>query len=83
MIRFSPQLRAMIQRTTLPILVLLSGAVVVLGKADQVLFDSLRIAASDTAAPVLDAVSRPLNAAEEVVNRIKMAVTTYQTNVRL
>jgi rod shape-determining protein MreC len=82
-IRLSPQLRSSIQRTTLPILILLSGAVVVLGKADQVLFDSLRITVSDTAAPVLDAVARPLNAAGEVVSRVKMAITTYQTNVRL
>jgi rod shape-determining protein MreC len=83
MIRPSPQMRTAIQRTMLPILVLLSGAVVVLGKADQVLFDSLRTKVSDTAAPVLDALARPLNALGDVVDRAKMAVTTYQENVRL
>jgi len=82
-IRLSPQLRTAVQRTTLPILVLLSGAVIVLGKADQLLFDSLRTAVSDTVAPVLDAIARPLNAFGEVVDHARMAVTTYQTNVRL
>jgi rod shape-determining protein MreC len=83
MIRLSPQLRTAVQRTTLPILVLLSGAIIVLGKADQVLFDSLRTAVGDTVAPVLDAVARPLNAMGEVVDRAKVAVATYQENVRL
>ena len=83
MIRLSPQMRAAIQRTTLPILVLVSGAVIVLGKADQLLFDSLRTSVADTVAPVLDAVAQPINAVGSVVNRVKMAVATYQENVRL
>src|ERR1700733_3712788 len=83
MIRLSPQLRTAIQRTTLPILVLLSGAVIVLGKADQLLFDSLRTAVTDTVAPVLEAAAQPLNALGNVVDRAKMVVTTYQENVRL
>lgn len=83
MIRLSPQARAAIQRTTLPILVLLSGAVIVLGKADQLLFDSLRTSVSDTVAPVLNAVAQPINAVSNVVDRVKMVVRTYQENVRL
>ena len=83
MIRLSPQMRGAIQRTTLPILVLLSGAIIVLGKADQLLFDSLRTSVTDTVAPILDAVARPLNAVGNVVDRAKLAVTTYQENVRL
>jgi rod shape-determining protein MreC len=83
MIRLSPQMRAAIQRTMLPLLVLLSGAIIVLGKADQLLFDSLRTTLSDAVAPVLGAVAQPLNAAGNVVNRAKMAVMTYRENVRL
>lgn len=83
MIRFSPQMRTAIQRTTLPILVLLSGAIIVLGKADQLVFDSLRTTVSDAVAPVLDAMARPVNAVGNVVDRVKMVVTTYQENVRL
>ncbi|HWD58930.1 MAG TPA: rod shape-determining protein MreC [Stellaceae bacterium] len=83
MIRLSPQLRTAIQRTMLPVLVLLSGAIVVLGKADQLLFDSLRTNVTDVVAPMLDVVARPLNAIGAVVERAKMVVTTYQSNVRL
>jgi rod shape-determining protein MreC len=83
MIRLSPQMRAAIQRTTLPILILLSGAVIVLGKADQLLFDSLRTSVTDTVAPVLGALAQPLNAVGDVVGRAKMVVATYQENVRL
>ena len=83
MIRLSPQVRAAIQRTTLPILVLLSGAVIVLGKADQLLFDSLRTSVTDTVAPVLDAMAQPINAVGNAIDRVKMAVTTYQENVQL
>jgi rod shape-determining protein MreC len=75
--------RAAIQRTTLPILVLLSGAVIVLGKADQLLFDSLRTSVTDTVAPVLDAMAQPINAVGNMIDRVKMAVTTYQENVQL
>jgi rod shape-determining protein MreC len=83
MIRLSPQMRAAIQRTTLPILILLSGAVIVLGKADQLLFDSLRTSVTDTVAPVLGALAQPLNAVGDVAGRAKMVVATYQENVRL
>jgi rod shape-determining protein MreC len=76
-------LRTAIQRTMLPVLVLLSGAIVVLGKADQLLFDSLRTNVTDVVAPMLDVVARPLNAIGAVVERAKMVVTTYQSNVRL
>jgi rod shape-determining protein MreC len=83
MIRLSPQVRATIQRTTLPILVLLSGAIIVLGKADQLLFDSLRTTVTDSVAPVLDAIAQPINAIGNVVDRVEMVVTTYQSNLRL
>ena len=83
MIRLSPQVRTAIQRTTLPVLVLLSGAIIVLGKADQLLFDSLRTSVTDTVAPVLQAMAQPINAVGNVVDRVKMVVTTYQENVRL
>ncbi|HXP03806.1 MAG TPA: rod shape-determining protein MreC [Stellaceae bacterium] len=79
----SPQARAAIQRTMLPILVLLSAAVVVLGKADQLLFDSMRTAVTDAVAPILDAFSRPLAAAGSVIDNVQMLVNTYQENARL
>ena len=59
-IRPSAQLRATIQRTTPPLLILLSAAIIVLGKADQAAFDSLRIKITDDMAPALEVLSRPL-----------------------
>lgn len=83
MIWLSPQARSAIQRTLLPILVLLSAAIVVLGKADQLLFDSTRTAVSDVMAPILEAFSRPVSAVGNAVNKVHMFVDTYQENARL
>jgi rod shape-determining protein MreC len=77
------QLRATIQRAMPPLLILLSAAIIVLGKADQTMFDTLRTTLSDDAAPALDALSRPLNAAANLVERAWGIVTAYQDNVRL
>jgi rod shape-determining protein MreC len=82
-IRPSAQLRATIQRTTPPLLILLSAAVIVLGKADQAAFDSLRTTLTDDAAPVLDALSRPVGAVATVVDRARGLVTMYRDNLRL
>ena len=83
MIRVSAQWRTAIQRATLPVLVLLSGAIIVLGKADQLLFDSMRTTMTDSLGPVLDALSRPLSVAGSAIDRVRLFVTTYQQNVRL
>ena len=83
MIWLSPQRRATIQRTTLPILVLLSAAIVMLGKADQLIFDSVRTAVTDTVAPVLEAFSRPIAAVGSAIDSVQMFVNTYQANARL
>jgi len=79
----SPQMRTAIQRTLLPVLVLLSAAIVVLGKADQLLFDSMRTAVTDTVAPVLEAFSRPLAAAGSAIDKVQLLITTYRENERL
>lgn len=83
MIRPSAQLRATLQRTTPPLLILLSAAVIVLGKADQAAFDSLRITLTDDAAPALEVLSRPLAAVATAVDRVRGLVTMYQDNLRL
>jgi rod shape-determining protein MreC len=82
-IRLSPQLRAAIQRAMLPLLILVSAAIIVLGKADRMLFDSLSAATSDTLAPVLAAVTRPLGAVGDMVDRARGFIGTYEENRRL
>lgn len=83
MIRPSAQLRATIQRTAPPLLILLSAAIIVLGKADQAAFDSLRTTLTDDVAPALDVLSRPLAAAATIVERARGLVMMYQDNRRL
>jgi|BogFormECP12_OM1_1039635.scaffolds.fasta_scaffold37858_1 rod shape-determining protein MreC len=83
MIGLSPPRRAAIQRLALPLLVLLSAMMVILGKADQVLFESLRLAVTDTASPALDVLSRPLAALGHLVDRARDFVAVYQDNHRL
>jgi rod shape-determining protein MreC len=82
-IRPSAQVRATIQRTTPPLLVLLAAAIILVGKADQTMFDSLRSNLTDDAAPALDALSRPLAAATGLVDRVRGVVTMYQDNLQL
>ena len=83
MIRLSPPLRAAIQRTTLPVLILLSAAIIVLGKADRMLFDSLRAATADSLAPALETVAQPLAAVGNVIDRARGFIGTYEENRRL
>ena len=59
MIRLSPLRRTSLQRVTFPFLVLLAATMIILGKADQVMFESLRVTVADAAAPVLDILSQP------------------------
>jgi rod shape-determining protein MreC len=83
MIGLSPPRRAALQRVALPLLVLLSATMVILGKADQVLFESLRVAVTDTASPALDVLSRPLGALGHLMDRARDFVAVYQNNARL
>jgi rod shape-determining protein MreC len=82
-IRLSPQLRAAIQRATLPFLILVSAAIIVLGKADRMLFDSLSATTADTLAPLLQAVTRPVGAVGDMVDRARGFIGTYEENRRL
>src|SRR5207253_9758265 len=83
MIRLSPQLRAGIQRSTLPALIVLSGAMLIAGKADQTMFETLSTGLSDVAAPALDVASRPLGAAEAALDRVRGFIRVYHQNRRL
>ena len=83
MIGLSPPRRAAMQRVALPLLVLLSATMVILGKADQVMFESLRVSVTDTASPALDVLSRPLAALGHLTDRARDFVAVYQDNHRL
>ncbi|HKS88686.1 MAG TPA: rod shape-determining protein MreC [Stellaceae bacterium] len=77
------QLRATIQRTAPPLLVVLAAAIIVLGKADETMFASLRTMLGDDFAPALETLSRPLSAAATLIDRIGGVFTMYGDNQRL
>jgi rod shape-determining protein MreC len=56
---------------------------IILGKADQVMLESLRIAVADAAVPVLEILSRPLSALADLATRARRLVSVYQDNDRL
>ena len=82
-IRLSSPLRAAVQRILLPVLVLLSVTMIVLGKVDQVVFEPLRISFADATAPTLDALSRPIAAAGNLIDQAYALVNLYHKNARL
>lgn len=73
----------MAQRVVVPFLVLLSMMFIVLGKADVLLFDRLRIFIADAAAPLLQAVAQPVATAASGVRHIEGMFDLYRENERL
>ncbi len=56
---------------------------IVLSKADIVVFERLRVAVADVAAPILGAVTQPIATAAEGVRNIEAMFTVYRDNQRL
>ncbi len=75
--------RSTAQRIVAPALIVLSVILIILGKVDQVMFQSVRISVTDYAAPFLDAFSRPMTAVAALSERIQSVVGLYQDNARL
>jgi rod shape-determining protein MreC len=82
-IRLSPLRRTSLQRFAFPLLILLSVIMIILGKTDQVMLESLRVAVADGAAPVLEVLSRPLAALVDLGTRARRLVAVYEDNDRL
>jgi rod shape-determining protein MreC len=75
--------RTSVQRIVVPLLFLASATMIILGKIDQVVFESMRISATDAAVPVLDLLSRPLSAMDDISHRAFAIADTYQENFQL
>ena len=83
MIRLSIPLRQALARLTLPVLIALAFALMLLGKADLVLAVRLRVALADALAPIWGVVAEPLGKARTVVDGVGHAMTVYEDNARL
>jgi rod shape-determining protein MreC len=81
--RISPARRAAIERMSLTVLVGVSAAMIIVGKADQVAFQYLRNSIMDAAAPALDMLSRPAAAFDAAADRVRGFITVYRDNTRL
>lgn len=81
--RILPARRAAIERMSLSLLVVISAVMIIVGKADQVAFQSLRNSVMDTAAPALDMLSRPAAALDAAADRLRGFITVYRDNLRL
>ena len=81
--RFTAPFRAAAQRAAVPFLIFLSALFIVLGKADIVLFEHLRITVADAAAPILQAVAQPIATAATGVRNIEAVFAVYSENQRL
>jgi|SRR5579883_583624 len=81
--RLAVPVKAIGQRFALPILVLASVTMIVLGKADTLLFERVRTAFADVAAPLLGALSQPVAAFDSIVERAHDVLGLYSENARL
>lgn len=81
--RVTAPVKAAAQRLALPVLILLSVMMIVLGKADLLFFDRARVALADIVAPVLEAVARPVATVADGVRRVEDVAEVYRENTRL
>jgi rod shape-determining protein MreC len=82
-VRLSPARRAALHRIALPLLVLLSAVMIILGKADEVVIESLRRSALDVASAPLEFLSRPTVFLDTALDRGRGFITLYEENERL
>jgi rod shape-determining protein MreC len=83
MMRLAVPVKAISQRFALPVLVFASVVMVVLGKADTLLFERIRIVFADVASPALAIVSQPVAAVDRLVDRVQGAIALYSENDQL
>lgn len=81
--RASLPFRQMAQRSTFILLLLLSVAIMLIGRADPTLFERTRMAVTDVATPILETLSRPVAAAGEFIEDIKQLTVVFQENEAL
>lgn len=82
-IRLPPARRAALHRVILPLLLLLSVIVMIVGKVDRVVLEPFRTSAMDAAAPVLELLSRPTTSLDAALDRARGFVGAYREIARL
>jgi rod shape-determining protein MreC len=83
MLRPSIQARQALARLTLPVLVVASFGLMLLGKADTLLADRARSALADALAPIYAMLGEPISAARAVFHDAARLITLREENTRL
>ncbi len=81
--RVSAPVRATVQRLTLPFLIFISALLAVLGKADVLLFDRVRVVLADAFAPALQVAGEPIVSVSKAIGAVEDVVTVYRQNQEL
>jgi rod shape-determining protein MreC len=76
-------LKSAAQRFAYSALVLLSVAIMVIGRADGTLIEHIRTRTNDILAPVLEAVTQPVTAVTDVAAHVRSLTGLYRENERL
>ena len=82
-VRLSIPTRQALAKLTLPVLVVASFGLMLLGKADALLAERLRVATADALAPIYMAVSAPLHRVRNTFDDINGLVDLREENARL
>src|SRR6185503_10660289 len=77
------QLRTFVARFALVLLVIAAFIAMLIGKADSVLVENARVLALDLASPALEAIARPVAAANRAIADLKEFASLRQENARL
>lgn len=83
LMRASMSFRHAAHRSSLTLLLLLSVAIMLIGKADPTLYERTRMAVTDLATPVLDVLSRPVAAGAEMIESIGQVASVHAENQAL
>ncbi len=83
MLRPSIQARQALARLTLPVLVVASFGLMLLGKADTLLADRARSAMADALAPIYAVLGEPISAVADTIHDAARLITLREENARL
>lgn len=83
MIRLSIPVRQALARLTLPALIAVAFALMLVGKADALLADRARAALADALAPIYGLVSQPMDRVQEALRGVTDLVDIRAENIRL
>lgn len=83
MIRLSIPVRQALSKLTLPVLIVLAFALMLLGKADAILGERARMTLGDLLAPIYSAVAGPLGQIREAIDNGEHLLSLVSDNARL